>query len=170
MQPTSKACARVASASRSSAPTSAEPAPEPACAGRRLPHNARQQAVPREEQMAIRRRDLLAGAAALAAAPSTPRAQAKPRVTFISQWASGSDGAAITGLGKRLEAEGGVWQHSPVPGFTTEMMNNLPAATFAVNPPASSRLKAPEIAAWCKIPRTAALDPLVAAAGYEKLI
>ncbi|HEY4168880.1 MAG TPA: ABC transporter substrate-binding protein [Reyranella sp.] len=120
--------------------------------------------------MRIRRRSLLAGAAAAATFPLAARAQAKPRVTFISQWSSGSDGAAITGLGKRLEAEGGIWQHSPVPGFTTEMMNKLRADIIAGNPPAASQLKGPEIAAWCKIAPTVNLDPLVEAAGYEKLI
>jgi glucose/mannose transport system substrate-binding protein len=126
--------------------------------------------VPWEEQMLIRRRDLLAGAAAVAAMPQSLSAQTKPRVTFISQWSSGSDGAAISGLGKRLEEEGGIWQHSPVPGFTTEMMNKLRADIIAGNPPAASQLKGPEIAVWSKIAPTVNLDPLVAAAGYEKLI
>ena len=123
--------------------------------------------------MLVRRRKFLAGtagAAAMAGLPGVARAQAKPRVTFISQWSSGSDGAAITGLGKRLEEEGGVWQHSPVPGFTTEMMNKLRADIIAGNPPAASQLKGPEIAAWSKIAPTVDLDSLVAAAGYEKLI
>ena len=123
--------------------------------------------------MLVRRRKFLAGtagAAAMASLPGVARAQAKPRVTFISQWSSGSDGAAITGLGKRLEEEGGVWQHSPVPGFTTEMMNKLRADIIAGNPPAASQLKGPEIAAWSKIAPTVDLDSLVAAAGYEKLI
>lgn len=120
--------------------------------------------------MVVQRRKFLAGATAMAALPGVARAQAKPRVTFISQWSSGSDGAAITGLGKRFEEEGGVWQHSPVPGFTTEMMNKLRADIIAGNPPAASQLKGPEIAAWCKIAPTVNLDPLVAAAGYEKLI
>jgi glucose/mannose transport system substrate-binding protein len=88
--------------------------------------------------MRIQRRELLPGAAALTAVPGVLRAQAKPRVTFISQWSSGSDGAAISGLGKRLEEEGGIWQHSPVPGFTTEMMNKLRADIIAGNPPAAS--------------------------------
>ncbi len=120
--------------------------------------------------MLVRRRNLLAGAAAIAAVPQAARAQVKPRVTFISQWSSGSDGAAISGLGKRLEEEGGIWQHSPVPGFTTEMMNKLRADIIAGNPPAASQLKGPEIAVWSKIAPTVNLDPLVAAAGYEKLI
>ena len=104
--------------------------------------------------MRIRRRSLLAGAAAAATLPLAARAQAKPRVTFISQWSSGSDGAAITALGKRFEAEGGIWQHNPVPGFTTEMMNKLRADIIAGDPPAASQLKGPEIAAWCKIAPT----------------
>ena len=123
--------------------------------------------------MLARRRDFLAGTAGVAAMAGIPAVawpQAKPRVTFISQWSAGSDGAAITGLGKRLEEEGGIWQHSPVPGFTTEMMNKLRADIIAGNPPAASQLKGPEIAAWCKIAPTVDLDAQVAAAGYEKLI
>jgi glucose/mannose transport system substrate-binding protein len=123
--------------------------------------------------MLVRRRDFLAGtagAATMAGISGAAWPQAKPRVTFISQWSSGSDGAAITGLGKRLEEEGGIWQHSPVPGFTTEMMNKLRADIIAGNPPAASQLKGPEIAAWSKIAPTVNLDSVVAAAGYEKVI
>jgi glucose/mannose transport system substrate-binding protein len=58
---------------------------------------------------------MLAGAAGLMAAPLAARAQAvKPRLTAISQWSAGSDGAAITALGKKFEERGGVWQHSPL--------------------------------------------------------
>ena len=52
--------------------------------------------------MLSRRRDFLAGTAGMAAMAGIPAVvwpQAKPRVTFISQWSAGSDGAAITGLG-----------------------------------------------------------------------
>src|SRR3954463_15606206 len=104
--------------------------------------------------MAIDRRKFLAGTTAALALPAAAHAQVKPRVTFISQWSSGSDGAAISGLGKRLEEEGGIWQHSPVPGFTTEMMNKLRADIIAGNPPAASQLKGPEIAVWSKIAPT----------------
>ena len=54
--------------------------------------------------MLSRRRDFLAGTAGVAAMAGIPAVawpQAKPRVTFISQWSAGSDGAAITGLGDR---------------------------------------------------------------------
>lgn len=118
------------------------------------------------------RRRLLAGSAAALALPAFARAQGavKPRLTAISQWSAGSDGAAITALGKKFEEKGGVWQHSPVPGFTTEMMNKLRAQIIADDPPACSQLKGPEIAAWSKIAPTVDLDALVAAAGYEKVV
>lgn len=119
----------------------------------------------------IRRRAVLSGAAALAALPSIARGQAvKPRLTAISQWSAGSDGAAITALGKKFEERGGVWQHAPVPGFTTDMMNKLRAQIIAGDPPACSQLKGPEIAAWSKIAPTVNLDAIVAAAGYEKVV
>lgn len=118
------------------------------------------------------RRRLLAGSVATLALPAFARAQGavKPRLTAISQWSAGSDGAAITALGKKFEEKGGVWQHSPVPGFTTEMMNKLRAQIMAGDPPACSQLKGPEIAAWSKIAPTLDLDAVVAAAGYEKVV
>lgn len=118
------------------------------------------------------RRRLLAGSAAALALPAFARAQGavKPRLTAISQWSAGSDGAAITALGKKFEERGGIWQHSPVPGFTTEMMNKLRAQIIAGDPPACSQLKGPEIAAWSKIAPTVDLDAVVAAAGYEKVV
>ncbi|QHP70181.1 carbohydrate ABC transporter substrate-binding protein [Bradyrhizobium sp. LCT2] len=118
------------------------------------------------------RRRLLAGSVAALALPAFARAQGavKPRLTAISQWSAGSDGAAITALGKKFEEKGGVWQHSPVPGFTTEMMNKLRAQIIAGDPPACSQLKGPEIAAWSKIAPTVDLDAVVAAAGYERVV
>ena len=119
----------------------------------------------------LSRRQMLAASAALTTAPRLVRAQgAKPRVTVISQWAAGSDGAAISALGKLFEQNGGVWDHNPVPGFTTEMMNKLRAQIMAGDPPAASQLKGPEIAAWSKIAPTVDLDSAVADAGYEKVV
>ncbi len=119
----------------------------------------------------ITRRGLVGGSAALLAASGPGRAWAaaeiKPRLTAISQWAAGSDGAAITALGKVFEEHGGIWQHNPVPGFTTEMMNKLRAEILAGNPPAVSQLKGPEIAAWSKIYPTVNIAPWVQEAGYE---
>jgi glucose/mannose transport system substrate-binding protein len=119
----------------------------------------------------VRRRTLLAGTAAVLAAPRLSRADAaKPKVTAISQWSAGSDGLAITTLGKRFEQEGGVWEHNPVPGFTTEMMNKLRAQIIAGDPPAISQLKGPEIAAWSKIGAVVDLDAQVKEAGYEAVV
>ncbi len=113
------------------------------------------------------RRFLLAGSAAVLAAPAIVRAQAvKPRVTVITQWSSGSDGAAISALGKVFEQHGGVWQHNPVPGFTTEMMNKLRAEILAGDPPAVSQLKGPEIAAWSKIAPTVNINSWVQATDF----
>ena len=117
----------------------------------------------------LSRRALLAASAGLLAAPASAQT-VKPRLTAISQWSAGSDGAAITALGKKFEERGGVWQHSPVPGFTTEMMNKLRAQILGGDPPACSQLKGPEIAAWSKIAPTVNLDAVVAAAGYEKVV
>jgi len=113
------------------------------------------------------RRRLLAGSVAALALPALARAQGavKPRLTVISQWASGSDGAAISALGKLFEERGGIWQHNPVPGITTDMMNKLRAQIIAGDPPAVSQLKGPEIAAWSKIAPTVDITPWVKTAG-----
>ena len=60
--------------------------------------------------MPITRRRLLAASAAGLALPSFARAQGadKPRLTAISQWTAGSDGAAISALGKLFEDHGGM--------------------------------------------------------------
>src|ERR1700684_1679086 len=118
----------------------------------------------------ITRRRLLAASAATLGPPTLADAQdaARPRLTAISQWSAGSDGAAITALGKVFEERGGIWQHNPVPGFTTEMMNKLRAQIIAGDPPAISQLKGPEIAAWSKIAPTVDISPLVKAAGYAE--
>src|SRR5262245_60028237 len=119
----------------------------------------------------ISRRTMRASTAGLVAAPDFARPESvKPRLPVVSQWSAGSDGAAITALGKKFEEQGGAWHHSPVPGSTTEMMNKLRAQIMAGDPPACSQLKGPEIAAWSKIAGTVNLDALVAAAGYEKVV
>jgi glucose/mannose transport system substrate-binding protein len=120
----------------------------------------------------LTRRTLLGASATALAGSRMARAAdaAKPRLTAISQWSAGSDGAAITALGKLFEQNGGIWQHSPVPGFTTEMMNKLRAQIMSGDPPAASQLKGPEIAAWSKIAPTVDLDSVVAATDYERFV
>src|ERR1700733_4484119 len=119
----------------------------------------------------ISRRSILAGSVAVLGAPAPLWAQdAKPKVTVISQWSAGSDGLAISTLGKEFEKEGGVWEHDPVPGFTTDMMNKLRAQIIAGDPPAASQLKGPEIAAWSKIAPVVVRDAQVNQAGYEAVV
>lgn len=118
----------------------------------------------------ISRRALLAGSATLAATSRLACAQVQPKITVISQWSSGSDGAAITALGKEFERQGGIWEHNPVPGFTTDMMNKLRAQIIAGDPPAASQLKGPEIAAWSKVGAVVNLDEAVKQAGFEAVV
>jgi glucose/mannose transport system substrate-binding protein len=118
----------------------------------------------------VGRRAVLAGAATLFAAGARPQDAVKPKVTVISQWSSGSSGAAMMALGKEFEKQGGIWEHDPVPGFTTEMMNRLRAQIIAGDPPAASQLKGPEIAAWSKIAPVVDLDSMVREAGYEAVV
>ena len=123
---------------------------------------------------AVLTRSALAGSAIMLAPASTLHAQAsasvKPKVTVITQWSSGSDGAAISALGKRFEEEGGLWEHNPIAGHTSAMMNKLRAQIMAEDAPAASQLKGPEIVAWSKIAPVVDLDALVKEAGYEAVI
>ncbi|MBN8902649.1 MAG: carbohydrate ABC transporter substrate-binding protein [Rhodospirillales bacterium] len=118
----------------------------------------------------ISRRAMLAGTAGAIALPAAARAEVQPKITVISQWSAGSDGAAMVALGKEFTRQGGIWEHNPVPGFTTEMMNKLRAQIIAGDPPAASQLKGPEIAAWSKVGAVVNLDPLVKDAGYEAVV
>jgi glucose/mannose transport system substrate-binding protein len=117
-----------------------------------------------------RRAMLTGGAVTIAARRVGAQPAGKPRITVISQWSSGSSGAAMVALGKEFDRRGGVWEHNPVPGFTTEMMNKLRAQIIAGDPPAASQLKGPEIAAWSKIAPVVDLDAAVRAAGYEAVV
>ena len=118
----------------------------------------------------VGRRAVLTGIAALAAPSVRAQDAVKPKVTVISQWSSGSSGAAMMALGKEFEKQGGIWEHDPVPGFTTEMMNKLRAQIIAGDPPAASQLKGPEIATWSKIAPVVDLDQMVAEANYEAVV
>ncbi|GAC1602419.1 MAG: ABC transporter substrate-binding protein [Ramlibacter sp.] len=114
----------------------------------------------------IRHAILLAAAMAVSASV----ARAEPRVTIISQWSAGAEGAAINAVGELVEKNGAKWQHSPVAGFTTDMMNKLRADIIAGRPPAASQLKGPEIREWSKISPARDLDKLVAAANFAAVI
>jgi glucose/mannose transport system substrate-binding protein len=97
-------------------------------------------------------------------------AVAEPRVTVISQWAAGNEGAAMAAFGEIVTKNGAKWEHNAVTGPFTETLNKLRADLIAGKPPAASQLKGPEIAAWSKIGPTVNLDSVVAEAGFEKLV
>jgi glucose/mannose transport system substrate-binding protein len=97
-------------------------------------------------------------------------AQAEPRVSVISQWSAGAEGDAMNTFGAMVTKAGATWEHHPVSGFTTDMMNKLRADIIAGHPPSASQLKGPEIQAWSAIAPTLDLDSLVAAADYEKTV
>lgn len=117
------------------------------------------------------RNALLASVAAVvwALAP-VAQARAEPRVTVISQWSAGAEGAAIEAVGALVQKNGAKWEHNPVAGFTTDMMNKLRADIIAGRPPAASQLKGPEIREWSKISQPVNLDALVQAAGFAAVI
>src|SRR5450759_2943358 len=97
-------------------------------------------------------------------------AAAEPRFSVISLWSGGAEGDAMNAFGDLVTKAGAKWEHNPVSGFTTEMMNKLRADIIAGKPPAASQLKGPEIQAWSQIAPTVNMDALVAAAGYEKVV
>jgi glucose/mannose transport system substrate-binding protein len=96
--------------------------------------------------------------------------QAQPRLSVISQWSAGAEGDAMNAFGDLVTKGGATWQHNPVSGFTTDMMNKLRADIIAGRPPAASQLKGPEIQAWSAIAPTVNLDAVVAETDYEKVI
>ena len=120
---------------------------------------------------ALDRRSVLLGLGGSLAVPAAGMAQAgaQPRVTIISQWASGTTGRAMDKIGELFTNAGGKWEHSPVPGFTYDMMNKLRADIVAGNPPAVSQLKGPEIAVWSKIAPNVDLDAIVSKTGFDKV-
>ena len=117
------------------------------------------------------RRSVLLGVGGTLTTPALVRAQpsVQPRVTIISQWASGTTGRAMDKIRELFTKAGGKWQHTPVPGFTYDMMNKLRADIVAGDPPAASQLKGPEIAVWSKIAPTVDLDSIVAETGFDKV-
>src|SRR5450432_4567105 len=97
-------------------------------------------------------------------------ASAEPRVSAISQWSAGAEGAAMNAFGELVGKAGAKWEHNPVSGPFTDLLNKLRADLIAGRPPAVSQLKGPEIKAWSALAPTVNLDSLVAEAGYEKLV
>jgi glucose/mannose transport system substrate-binding protein len=111
-------------------------------------------------------RIVVVGVMTLLAGPT----RADPRVSVMTQWSAGAEGAALNAFGDLVTKSGAKWENNSVSGFTTDMMNKLRADIIAGHPPAMSQLKGPEIKAWSAIAPTVILNDIVADAGYEKMI
>ncbi len=101
---------------------------------------------------------------------STALAQDKPHVLMLHQWATGADAAAIAKLGEMFTAAGGVWEQTAVAGHTANTLAKLRADVLAGNAPTAVQLKGPEIAEWNATGKTANLDELAAAEGWDAIV
>jgi glucose/mannose transport system substrate-binding protein len=111
---------------------------------------------------------------ALAAALTTTAlagiAAAEPKTLMLHQWSEGADATAIAKLGEMFEAEGGAWEQTAVAGHTANTLAKLRADVIAGNAPAAVQLKGPEIAEWNATGKTANLDELAAAEGWDAVV
>ena len=89
---------------------------------------------------------------------------------MLHQWADGSDAAAIAKLGEMFTAAGGTWEQTAVAGHTANTLAKLRADVIAGNAPAAVQLKGPEIAEWNATGKTANLDELAAAEGWDAVV
>ncbi len=76
----------------------------------------------------------------------------------------------MNAFGELVTKAGLKWEHNPVSGFTTDMMNKLRADIIAGRPPAASQLKGPEIRSWSANAGTVILNSRVVGTDYEKMI
>jgi glucose/mannose transport system substrate-binding protein len=106
----------------------------------------------------------------LASAMFAGAAGAEPKTLMLHQWATGSDAASIAKLGEMFEAKGGKWEQNAIAGHTANTLAKLRADVLSGNAPAAVQLKGPEIAEWNETGKTANLDELAAAEGWEKVV
>jgi ABC-type glycerol-3-phosphate transport system substrate-binding protein len=119
------------------------------------------------------RETILAIKAAIAGAVASAlvtAAVAKPKTNLLSQWSEGSDAAAIAKLGEMFTAAGGKWEQTSIAGHTANTLAKLRADVVARNAPPSVQLKGPEIAEWNATGKTANLDELATAEGWDKVV
>ena len=109
-------------------------------------------------------------AATLVTAAAVTSARAEPKVLMLHQWSEGADATAIAKLGQMFEAKGGVWQQTAIAGHTANTLAKLRADVIAGNAPAAVQLKGPEIAEWNATGKTASLDELANAEGWDKVV
>lgn len=97
-------------------------------------------------------------------------AQAEPKTNMLHQWAQGSEAAAIAKLGEMFEARGGTWEQTAISGHTSNTLAKLRSDVVSGNAPAAVQLKGPEIAEWDQTGRTANLDDVAAAQGWDDVV
>jgi glucose/mannose transport system substrate-binding protein len=113
-------------------------------------------------------KSILAAAAATTLLAGT--ALSEPKALMLHQWATGNDAASIAKLGEMFTAKGGKWEQTAVAGHTANTLAKLRADVLAGNAPSAVQLKGPEIAEWNETGKTANLDELAAAEGWEKVV
>ncbi len=97
-------------------------------------------------------------------------AMAEPKTNLLSQWASGSDAAAIAKLGDMFTKAGGRWETTSIAGHTAAALAKLRADVVAGDPPPAVQLKGPEIKEWYDTGSMDNLDALAAKEGWDKLV
>jgi glucose/mannose transport system substrate-binding protein len=97
-------------------------------------------------------------------------AHAEPKTNLLHQWDSGSDAAAIAKLGEMFTAAGGKWEQTSIAGHTANTLAKLRADVVAGDAPPAVQLKGPEIAEWNETGKTANLDELAKAEGWDKVV
>lgn len=113
---------------------------------------------------------VMAGIGLLTVALLTGAAQAAPKTNLLSQWDSGSDGAAIAKLGEMFKAAGGDWTSTSITGHTANTLAKLRADVVAGNPPPAVQLKGPEIKEWNETGMTANLDDIANKEGWDAAV
>ena len=98
------------------------------------------------------------------------RALAEPKTNLLSQWADGSDAAAIAKLGDMFKAAGGQWEATSIAGHTANTIAKLRADVVAGNPPPAVQLKGPEIAEWNGTGMTLSLDEIAKQEDWDKTV
>jgi glucose/mannose transport system substrate-binding protein len=112
----------------------------------------------------------MAFAASTALSLMSGAALSEPKALMLHQWATGNDAASIAKLGEMFTAKGGKWEQTAVAGHTANTLAKLRADVLAGNAPSAVQLKGPEIAEWNETGKTANLDELAAAEGWEKVV
>jgi glucose/mannose transport system substrate-binding protein len=97
-------------------------------------------------------------------------ANADPKTNMLHQWAQGSEAAAIAKLGEMFTAAGGTWEQTAISGHTSNTLAKLRSDVVSGNAPAAVQLKGPEIAEWEETGRTANVDDVAAAEGWDAVV